>query len=154
MADVIDGTLRVTGRLDIKLYDASGQLKDERQVDNLVVSAGKTWIAARMGATSLPNAMGYMALGTSQTTPGASDTTLGAQVGSAVALTSTTQTTNSVAYVCTFGSSVPSASANTYYEAGIFNASTSGTMLAHSVFTGITKQATDTMTITWTVTIN
>ena len=38
-------------------------------------------------------------------------------------------------------------------EAGIFNAASSGTMLARAVYANIDKQAGDTLTITWTVTI-
>lgn len=158
MTDVIqDGTtFRVSGRLHIELFDEAGHLKDVRDVDNLVVSAGKTWIASRMTGTAAA-VMDYMALGTSQTGPTTSDTALNAQVGSAVGLTGGggTWTTNSVAYVCSFGTNTPSSSANTYYEAGIFNAATSGTMLAHTAFSpGVTKQPTDTMTVTWTVVIN
>ena len=39
-------------------------------------------------------------------------------------------------------------------EAGIFNASSSGTMLCRTVFSVVNKGASDSMTITWTVTVS
>jgi hypothetical protein len=38
-------------------------------------------------------------------------------------------------------------------EAGIFNASSSGTLLSHVVFSAINKGAADSLTITWTITV-
>ena len=38
-------------------------------------------------------------------------------------------------------------------EAGIFNAATSGTMLCHVIFPVVNKQADDTMSVTWTITL-
>ena len=38
-------------------------------------------------------------------------------------------------------------------EAGIFNAGAAGTMLARATFTAINKGASDTLAITWTVTV-
>jgi len=39
-------------------------------------------------------------------------------------------------------------------EAGIFNASTSGNMLCRTKFDVVNKSATDTLAITWVVTIS
>ena len=39
-------------------------------------------------------------------------------------------------------------------EAGLFNASSSGTMLCRTVFSVVNKGASDAMTITWTVTVS
>jgi hypothetical protein len=39
-------------------------------------------------------------------------------------------------------------------EAGIFNASSGGTMLCRTVFPVVNKQASDTIAITWTITIS
>jgi hypothetical protein len=143
-----DATLRITGYVRIELRDAHGALKDEREIRNLVVTAGKSWIASRM--TGTPATMGWMQLGTGVTAPAPGDTTLTTPNGSAVAVTSQTANANSVAYVCTFNAGVATGS-NT--EAGIFNAASSGTMLAHTTFTTIVKGASDTMTVTWTITI-
>ena len=80
--DSLDNFIKATGVVNIQLFDAAGNLKEERLVKNLVVSAGLTHIAGRMSNTGTPNQMSHMALGTSNTTPLAGDTALGAQQGS------------------------------------------------------------------------
>lgn len=142
--------LKVTGRLKIELHNERGQLIDTREVDNLVVTAGKGFIADRMKNNS--TTMSHMEVGTNNTAAAAGDTALGAAVAaSRTALTSTTVTANAVAYVCTFGAGVGT---GTLTEAGIFNAGAGGTMLCRTVFSAIAKAAGDSMTITWTVTIS
>lgn len=147
----IQDTIKLTGRLKMVLTDENGIVKQEQEVDNLVVTAGKGFIASRMkDATAV--VMSHMAVGTSSTAPAVGDTTLGAEIASSrTALTSTTVTTNSVAYVCTFGTGVGTGAVT---EAGIFNASSAGTMLCRTTFSVINKGASDTLTITWTVTVN
>lgn len=136
------------GRVMIEVRDENGRIKDYRYVENLIVTAGRNYIASRMKDASA-TAMSHMAVGTNTVAAALGDTTLGAQ-SARVALTSTTVTTNSVAYVGTFGAGVATA---TLGEAGIFNDVTTGTMLARTTFTPIVKGASDVMTITWTVTI-
>lgn len=150
-----DTILRVTGALLVELRDESGQIKESFEVPNIVTTVGKTFIAAAMAktTTNTPAAMTHMAVGTSSTAPAAGDTTLGAEVaGSRTALTSTTPSSNTIQYVCTFGAGVGT---GTLWEAGVFNASSAGTLLCRTVFgASITKGASDSLTITWTVTIN
>ena len=81
----------------------------------------------------------------------AGDTALGSQLGSRKALTSTTVTDNAVEYVATFAAGEGTGAV---HEAGVFNASSSGTMLCRTVFDVINKGASDSMTITWTVTVS
>lgn len=142
--------IKATGRLQIELRDEQGNLKDQRDVENLVVTTGKNFIADRMKNTT--TVMGWMEVGTSATAAAAGDTALVAAVGSSrTALTSATVTTNSIAYVCTFPAGTGTGSLT---EAGIFNANAAGTMLCRTVFSTVTKAAGDSMTITWTVTIS
>jgi hypothetical protein len=58
--------------------------------------------------------------------------------------------TNTVTYVSTFAAGNAT---GTLVEAGLFNASVAGTMLARTTFTAIPKGAGDTLTITWVLTI-
>lgn len=141
--------LKVTGKVDVVVYAADGSIKDERHVSNLVVDSGLDFIASRMSGTS-SSVMSHMAVGTSSTSPAAGNTTLGSE-SARVALTSTTPTDNSVAYVATFGAGVGTAALT---EAGIFNASSAGDMLCRVTYSVINKGAADTMTITWTITIS
>lgn len=138
------------GHLRIELRDEDGNLKELREVDNLVVTTGKSHIADQLSSSPGQGAMSHMAVGTGSTAPAAGDTTLGTEIDRN-ALTSRTDATNVVTYVGDWAAGDATNSA--IAEAGIFNASSSGTMLARATFTAINKGASDTLKITWTVTI-
>ena len=142
--------LKVTGSVNVVIHDDSGKQKENFTIPNLVVTTGLAYIASRM-KDATATAMTHMAVGTGSTAAAAGNTALETQLGSRVALTSTTVTSNSIAYVASFGAGVATGALT---EAGIFNASTSGTMLCRTVFAVINKGAADTMTITWTITIS
>ena len=142
--------LKVTGSVNVVIHDESGKQKENFTIPNLVVTTGLAYIASRMKDTTA-TAMTHMTVGTGSTAAAAGNTALETQLGSRVSLTSTTVTANSTAYVASFGAGVATGALT---EAGIFNASTSGTMLCRTVFAVINKGASDTMTITWTITIS
>lgn len=141
---MINDGLKMKGRLTIALNDEVVQ-----EVDNLVVTAGKNYVASRMKDTT-DTAMSHMAIGTGTTAAAAGDTALGTE-SARTALTSTTVTNNEVAYVDTFAAGTGTGAIT---EAGIFNASSAGTMLCRTVFSVVNKGADDSMTITWTVTVS
>jgi hypothetical protein len=140
----------VTGKLSIKLFDKDMNLVEERNVNNLVVSVGKDFIRDRMIGTSA-GVMTYMAIGTDSTTPISGDTTLKVESARAAITSSTAGSPSNVTYAATFA---PGSGTGTIQEAGLFNASSSGTMLARTTFSSITKNALDTLAINWTVAIN
>lgn len=143
--------IKAKGSLVIVLRGPDGKIKEERKVENLVVQTGLNYIASRMKDASA-TAMTHMAVGTNNTAAANGDTALGAEVSlSRTALTSTNVTTNSVAYACTFAAGTGTGALT---EAGIFDASSSGTMLARTVFSTVNKGAADSLTITWTVTVS
>lgn len=146
---MLQDSIKVTGDLKIVVTGPDGKVKEEQEFKNLVVTTGKNYIASRM-KDATATAMSHMAIGTGTTAAAAGDTTLGTEAGR-VALTSTTVTTNSVAYVATFPAGTGTGAIT---EAGIFNASSSGTLLCRTVFSVINKGAADTLGITWTVTVN
>jgi len=145
---MISDGLKITGAVEITLFDKNGDVKDTRSIKNLVVTSGKTFIAARMVGT--PTAMSHMAIGSSSTAADVSDTALGTQLGR-VALTASTSTGAVVTYTATFGAGVGTGAV---VEAGILNADTAGTLLCRSVFPVVNKGADDGMSITWTVTVS
>lgn len=147
---MINDVIKMTGELKITVTNPEGNVTQETVIPNLVVTAGKNWIAGRMYDTGEPNQMSHMAIGTGTTAAAAGDTALGTQAG-IVSLTSTTVSTNTVQYVATFGAGTGTGAIT---EAGIFNASSSGTMLCRTVFSVINKGAADTLGITWTITVN
>jgi hypothetical protein len=145
--------LRSRGRLSIVITDQYGQTKEKREVDNLVVNAGLAYLTSRMVGVA-KNVMSHMAVGSGTSAAAAGDTDLGNLLGSRKALDSTTisgANNESVIYVCTFS---PGEGTGAVTEAGIFNAASSGDMLCRTVFAVVNKAATDTMVITWTITLS
>ena len=138
--------LKLSGKLKIVVTGEDGSLKDSREIDNLVVSAGITYIASRI-KDATATAMSHMAVGTGAVAAVAGNTTLGAE-SARVALASTTANATNVVYVANFPAGTGTAALT---EAGILNAASSGTMLCRTVFSVINKGANDTMTITWTI---
>lgn len=145
----LDSNLAMKGRLTIAIND-----EIVRDIDNLVVNTGKNYVANRMqsdvsGGSPL---MSHMAIGAGVSAAGATDSALGDQKAR-VALNANSPTLSgaTVTYVATFGTNTPS-SAAAITEAGIFNDSSTGTMLCRTVFDVVNKQSSDSMTITWSVT--
>ena len=136
--------LVMTGRLEIAL---NGELVKE--VPNLVVSAGKDYVASRMKDTT-KDAMSHLAVGTGSTSPAAGDTALGSELARQT-LTSTTVSSNEVTYIATFA---PGTGTGAITEAGLFNDSSAGDMLCRTTFAVVNKAAADSMTITWVVTVS
>lgn len=146
---MINDMVSATGKLHIQVFDAEGNLKTEYHKTNLVVDTGLAYITSRM-KDATATAMSHMAVGSGTAGAASGNTALGTELGR-VALTSTTVTANSIAYVGDFPAGVGTGSVS---EAGIFNASSGGTMLCRSQFGVVTKAAADSMRITWTVTIS
>ena len=140
---MIHDDLKLTGALTIALNDEIVQ-----ETENLVVTAGKNWVADRMNNAN--TVMTHMAVGTGTNAAAAGDTTLQTE-NDRNALTSTTVTDNAVAYVATWAAGDATAAIT---EAGIFDASSGGDLLARTVFSVVNKGAADSMTITWTITVS
>jgi hypothetical protein len=140
---MIHDDLKLTGALTIAVNDEIVQ-----ETENLVVTAGKNWVADRMNNAN--TVMTHMAVGTGTTAAAAGNTALVTETDRN-ALTSTTVTNNAVAYVATWAAGDATAALT---EAGIFDAASSGDMLARTVFSVVNKGAADSMTITWTITVS
>jgi hypothetical protein len=145
---MIQETIKAKGELSIKLFGPDGKLKAEQNVPNLVVTTGKTFIAARMVGT--PTAMSHMAIGSGTTDPAVGDTALQTELGR-VSLTSSASSGAVVTYVASFGAGTGTGAVT---EAGILNASSGGTLLCRTEFSVVNKGADDSMSITWTITVS
>ena len=147
----INETLKATGKVFVTVTGANGEVKQQFEVPNLVVTTGKNHIAAKIAATTnSPAAMTHMAIGTGSTAPAAGDTTLGTETGR-VSLSGSVVSTNTITYTASFPAGTGSGAIT---EAGIFNASTAGTMLCRTTFPAVTKQAGDSIAVTWAVTVS
>jgi hypothetical protein len=145
---MIQETIKAKGELSIKLFGPDGKLKGEQNVPNLVVTTGKTFIAARMVGT--PTAMSHMGIGSGTTAPAVGDTALETELGR-VSLTSSASAGAVVTYIASFGAGTGTGAVT---EAGILNAGSAGTLLCRTTFSVVNKGADDSMSITWTITVS
>ena len=149
----LNSQLILKGNLSIKKYSKDNNLVQQLDVPNLIVNVGKQYIASKIvGYTgSSSNVMSHMGVGSSASTPAAGNTNLNAAiVGGRIALDSSTVSGTIVTYSATFG---PGVGTGSVVEAGIFNASSAGTMLCHTVFPVVNKDANETIVITWNISV-
>lgn len=150
---MINEQLKLSGQLSIVLTGKDGQVKDSREVKNLVVNSGLAFIISRMAGTS-KDVMSHMALGSGTTPAAGNQTDLVSLLGDREALDSSTivgANSNQIQYVASFEAGEGTGAVT---EAGIFNAATGGDMLCRTVFPVVNKASDDTMTVTWVVTLN
>jgi len=149
-----DTGIKMIGDVNIKVFGADGSLKEEKQVKNLVVSVGKTYIANRMQSNSIQSVMNTMAIGTSSATPAVGNTTLGVEAGR-VALASFSASSNQVTATATFPAGTGTGAIT---EAGIFNPASAGgaggNMLCRTTFPVVNKAAGDSIAVTWVITVS
>lgn len=148
---MINEFLTIRGDLDVLLRDAStGEVKLKKTFPNLVVTTGKELLASRL-ASATNNVVGYMAVGSGNTAPAVTDTTLVAEISRvATSVAGGTPTGNTVLYTATFPAGVGTGSLQ---EAGLFNAVSGGSMLSRTTYAVINKGASDELIINWTITI-
>lgn len=145
--------IKATGELTLTLTDSVGTVKQKVHVPNIVVTAGKDFIASRMAGASQA-VMSHMAIGSSNANLVAANTTLATEVVRvALATAGGTVAGSVVSFTAVFGPGTPALGA-AVVEAGIFNAASAGTMLCRTTFDVINKGDEDTLTINWNVTIN
>jgi hypothetical protein len=145
--------IKLTGSVSVKLIGSDGVVKQEHTDHNLVVTVGKSYLAAWLVSAS-GAFMPYIGLGTGVSGPASGDTTLGAELsggGYSRVLGTLTSASNVWTNTVTFA---PGNGTAAITEAGIFSAATSGTLFAHQVFPVYNKQAGDTMVIVWNVSFN
>ncbi len=136
----------IKGKLKIQLI-RDGKVIQEEKVNNIIVTTGKGLVATLVSGTG--TAFSHMAIGTDNTAEVIGDTALTAEVGR-VTLTSKAVTANVIDYIGDFPAGTGT---GTIVEAGILNASSSGTMLNRATFSSVSKTASDALKITWSVTM-
>ena len=140
--------LKLRGDVALVLRDKNGNVKEERKINNLIVNTGLNFICDRMKNDE--TAMSHMALGSGSTAAAASDTTLGSQLGSREALDSDTVSSNTITYTSSFEAGDATGAVT---EAGIFNATSGGTMLCRTVFAVVNKSADDSLSVSWQISL-
>lgn len=118
-------------------------------ISNLVVTAGRVWLAQRAGSASPPTRISHIGVGSDATSPTLADTLLGTEL-SRVALDSQPVVSNTIIHSATFLAGIGT---GTWKEAGLFNTSSGGPLLARTVFSDYIKSVDLITTIRWTLTI-
>jgi len=162
----MNDSFNVAGKLKLELKDSSGNIVDNREVPNLVVASGKEHIASRVARIVGPSGtfsanleangnisavMNCMALGGDSTAVVVGDDELKKEMGRQ-GFSSTTRTTSAISYISVFG---PGLATGTIKEAGVFNQNVAnfGNMLCRTTFSDLTKGGSDSLTVTWVITI-
>lgn len=139
--------IETRGEVHLVLRGPDGRVKDERRFRNLIVTSGKNLLAAILGASGTKPS--HLAVGTGTTAPAAGQTALVSEIGTRVSLTHSNPSSNVWRMVGTFG---PGNATGAITEAGLFNASSGGTMFARQTFAVINKDENDSLEITWEIT--
>ena len=125
---------------------------------NLLTNSGRDWMHAQVYTNTVAGTRGagYIGLTTDATSPAATDTTLTGEITTnglerADASTKThSNGTNSTTIQHTF---TASGTHTAVQKAALFNAASSGYMAHVNTFTPVTLQSSDTLQVTWTVTL-
>lgn len=139
----------LTGKVNIKKFNQQNELVEEYDIPNIVTTTGKNFVASRLAASSA-GVMSHMAVGSSQTPQTVGDTTLKQELLRS-ALFSAVTTNSETEFVASFAP--PGTGTRLLTEAGIFNASSAGTMLCRTTFPIITQTTADTIAISWVVSV-
>ena len=146
---------RFTGKCHVRVVGADGKVKYDNENANLVVDAGLTLLANRLGDASPDSAclINYIAVGTGTNSPAANNTQLQTETARKAVL-SRTNSGVEVAVSTTFGAAeVPT---STLKELGLFIDATgtanSGTLLAR-VNDSFAVTALDSVFIDWRITL-
>jgi hypothetical protein len=136
------------GELHMRLVvrGPDGRVKHRRDVYNTVTTAGKNMIADRLLAAPTLGVPTHMAIGT-----GTGGTT---SLNNEIDRNALTSKNRSGAVVTMIADWAAGDGTGSITEAGVFDASSSGNMHLYQSFTAVPKGASDTLSITWTLTIN
>jgi hypothetical protein len=161
MKEKIAEQLKATGKVRIVKTNEFGIVTQDFEVPNVITTAGKSYIAAKMQGTNtgIGATMSHMAIGAGGAVAAdAAQTVLSLTSSGVVALTGVTRnsvtqtvTDNAITYTATFTGTQGTGAVT---EAGIFNDATAGTMLCRTVFSAVNKGSGDTISITWVVTVS
>lgn len=141
---------KMTGRMELMIWGADGKLKTLINKDNLIVTIGKSFLAAWLAATSQSNSfMPYTAVGTGTSSPALGNTALQTE------LARLANTPGSTANVLTLGATYgPGVATGAITEAGLFSAASVGTMFSRVTFSVQNVAPGDTLIVNWSITFS
>ena len=122
-----------------------------RETDNTIMNVGKSSIASMIGS-DITSAVSWdwIGVGTSGTTAAATQTQLGSEqvrTTTTASQQTTTLSDDTARFIGSFGIS----GTHDIQEAGLFNASSAGSMLARTTFTALSTVSGDSINATWDI---
>lgn len=142
---MLKDNINATGFVVLEVRGPDGAVKETRKA-NTVTTAGKAGIADQVLASPSLGKPTHMAVGTGSPS--------GSALGTELDRNALTSKTRSGAVVTMVGDWAAGDGTGAITEAGIFDASSSGNMWCSASFGTLTKNAADTLKITWTLTIS
>lgn len=127
----------------------SGEVLQEQSTHNIVTNAGINLLRDFLSGSSVTG-ITHLAVGSGTSSPSKTDTTLGSELARA-AVGARTATAQKLTVTYTLPSS-SAANGHNLTEAGLFNASSSGTMYARATHTAIAKTDAKMVSYTWELT--
>ena len=151
--DFSDDVLHMRGYIEMQLGDMHGNPLGPIISLNTVVTAGRRWVLSRIKSTSpATEQISHVAIGTGTTAPATGNTALGSETTRIAisAFTTTGLDSNPPSWraECQFATNEGN---TTLGEAGLFNSSSSGTMLSRVTFTTINKTTSNTLAVSYTI---
>jgi hypothetical protein len=147
-------TKKLQGVFHFEIKDVNGKVRDSWEVKNLVTTVGFAQLALLAGdASAVP--FTYIGVGTSSTAVAVGDTTLTAEITD----TGLERAAGTVSRITTTGANDTykitktwtATGSKTIEEVGVFNASSSGTLLCHALTTSKAVANGETLTGTYTL---
>jgi len=153
-ATPIQDQMRTVGTISVVARHPNGQVFYRSSLPDLETNAGLDFQADVMGTTGTQvAACNYLALTDTAISPAATDTTLSGEIttnGLARIIGTYAHTTGADTY--SIAHTWTATAAQSAQGAGMFNASSAGTMCFENTFTSVSLSTNDTLTLTWTIT--
>lgn len=146
-------TVTLKGRYYATLYGPDGEVKDHREGDNVVTTVGKEFLASFLKsavAAASTFTCRYIAVGSDATAEAIGNTALGVELGRH---TGTVSYTSGGIFNVTATFAAGSGT-GAIAEYGLLSSSTGGTLLSRDTEAVITKGASDTLTVNYTLTFS
>lgn len=152
----------ILGHVQFVLTDADGNVKAYRQTDNLVVTEGRNTIAdlafpnINANGNATDNKFSYIGIGTGSTAPAAGNTGEQTPISGCLRVQDATVTSPGTGQAQVDATFSGASCAATVTESVLTNSGSAtanaGEILARQTFTGIAVGASDSLTVTWTIT--
>jgi len=131
-------SIKLKGRVKVRIIDRDGSVIDETPwIKNTITNASLAEVSGLVGNVGSKTAFRYMAVGTDNTTPAASQTELVSEITDSglarAAVTPTQETDAQTDDTLELDHTWTATGSKTVEEVGVFNASSDGTMLCRAL---------------------